>query len=198
MSYTPVFRASILAIAILASSLTIVSIQGQSAFAHDSVIETVPADGEHTAVAPTEVSMSFTDSILTIGATINVIDSAGTNWSAGDVVIDDRTAVQPLAAELAAGEYDVIWQVVSSDGHVISGTFGFSTGDLSAAATTDAAAAGPNVAASTTGAAASSEQTRAGMTDPILPLWFAGILGAIGGVLIYGAGVLIHRRTTRT
>ena len=47
------------------------------ASAHDQVVSTSPAEGEHRDVAPTEVSMTFTSAILEIGAIMLVVEAGG-------------------------------------------------------------------------------------------------------------------------
>ena len=100
-----------------------------AAWAHDSIISTTPADGAHIETAPSQVSMLYTDSLITIGASVVIVDQDGTDWADGPVTLAGTDAVQPLRAGMPDGMYEVRWRVVSSDGHPISGVIPFTVGD---------------------------------------------------------------------
>nr|BFF11089.1 hypothetical protein GCM10025699_23920 [Microbacterium flavescens] len=51
-------------------------------------------------------------------------DASGTSLLDGAPTAQDNVLTQPLAGE-ASGEITVLWKVVSSDGHPISGEFAF-------------------------------------------------------------------------
>ena len=51
-------------------------------------------------------------------------DAAGTTLAVGAPAVADNVLTQPLAGE-ASGVVTVLWKVVSSDGHPISGEFAF-------------------------------------------------------------------------
>ena len=57
---------------------------------------------------------------------------AATALAAGDPVLDGTRLTQPLAGS-ASGTVTVLWRVVSSDGHPVSGELSFTVGDGSVA-----------------------------------------------------------------
>ncbi len=81
--------------------------------------------GATVATPPEKVSVTFNNDPLALGSQIQVKDAAGTNWAEGPVEIVDNVASQKLRAGAPAGQFTVVWRVVSSDSHPIEGTFTF-------------------------------------------------------------------------
>jgi methionine-rich copper-binding protein CopC len=183
-------RIAVAVLGLLAGAL-IVGATPLSASAHDQVLSTAPAAQEHLDVAPTEVSMVFSDAVLDLGATILIADMAGTDWAAGDVRIDGNSVSQGLNGDLADGRYQVRWRVVSADGHPISGTFDFALGEVSAAAP---AASGSPSATPGLRAATDSAAGRNAVTGP--PFILIGLGGAVAGFLIYVLILTLRKRPT--
>ena len=185
MTLSPPRRsAAAVLLTLLVIALSVLSPTAPAANAHDSVLLTVPADGEQIDLAPAEIAITFTDDILEVGAIVMVVDGQEKNWAEGDMRLDGAQATQPVAADLPDGAYDVRWRVVSADGHPVSGTFAFTVGD-----------AEPEPAA-TAGATATADPPREGdaasvdaeenTTDATgLPLVVVGLIGALGGLAIF-------------
>lgn len=95
------------------------------ASAHDAAESSSPAQGATVATPPEKVSVTFSNDPLALGSRIQVKDAAGVNWAEGPVEIVDNVASQKLRAGAPAGEFTVLWRVVSSDSHPIEGTFTF-------------------------------------------------------------------------
>ena len=55
-------------------------------------------------------------------------DTTGTDQADGPVQIIDNQVSQAVKPGAPQGKYTVVWRVVSSDGHPIEGTFGFTAG----------------------------------------------------------------------
>ena len=110
----------------------------QPAAAHDSLIDSDPAAGSTVETLPTELTLTFSAApIGGEGSTeVVVIDGDGNDVTAGDATLDGAMVIQPLASEAPAGEYHVIWKIVSSDGHPTSGEFGFTVSTSTAGDTT--------------------------------------------------------------
>jgi methionine-rich copper-binding protein CopC len=183
-------RAAVTLLGLLAGAL-IVGATPLSASAHDQVLSTAPASQEHLEVAPTEVSMVFSDAVLDLGATILVVDEAGTDWAQGDVRIAGSAASQGLNGDLPDGRYQVRWRVVSADGHPISGTFDFAIGEVAPAAPDRPAS--PSVAP-TLQAATDSDSGRNSVAEPSFIL--IGLGGAVAGFLIFVLILTLRKRTT--
>lgn len=95
------------------------------ASAHDAAESSSPAPGATVPVPPEEVSITFNKNPLALGSQIVVTDAAGNSWAEGNVEIVDNVASQKLKPGAPAGEFTVVWRVVSSDSHPIEGSFTF-------------------------------------------------------------------------
>jgi methionine-rich copper-binding protein CopC len=104
-----------------------------AAFAHDELIGSTPADGDVLESAPTEIDLRFSSEPLDgDGATdVLVIDPGGAEVQQGEPVVDRNGVIQGLSGADERGTYTVVWRVVSSDGHPISGELTFSVGETS-------------------------------------------------------------------
>lgn len=96
------------------------------ASAHDELVSADPAAGAAVDALPAQLTLTFSGELATDpGATeLQVTDAAGTSLANGDPVVADTTVTQPLAGT-ASGAITVLWKVVSSDGHPISGEYTF-------------------------------------------------------------------------
>lgn len=99
----------------------------QPAAAHDALIDSSPAADSTVDTLPEELTLTFSAALIGgDGSTeIVVTDAAGESVTDGPAALDGALVTQPLVAEADAGEYHVLWKVVSSDGHPTSGEFGF-------------------------------------------------------------------------
>ena len=115
--------ALIAAIALAGASVFLVA---APASAHDELVSTDPAAGAAVDALPAQLTLTFSGELATDpGATeLQVTDAAGTSLANGDPVVADTTVTQPLAGA-ASGAITVLWKVVSSDGHPISGEYTF-------------------------------------------------------------------------
>lgn len=116
------------------------------ASAHDVAESTAPANGASVAEVPASVSITFNNRPLAIGSGVTVT-AGGENWADGPVEIIDNQAVQKLREGAPAGEYTVVWRVVSSDSHPIEGTFTFTATAESTTTATGPVGATPSVSA---------------------------------------------------
>lgn len=96
------------------------------AHAHDELTGTDPSADATVDVLPNELTLTFSSAISQEdGASeIEVTDASGTSLVAADPSVTDNVLTQPLEGD-AAGEVTVLWKVVSSDGHPISGEYSF-------------------------------------------------------------------------
>ena len=138
------------------------------ASAHDAVESSSPAQGATVAAPPETVSVTFNKAPLALGSQFQVKDAAGTNWAEGPVDIVDNVASQKLRAGAPAGEFTVLWRVVSSDSHPIEGTFTF-TATAAAAGSGTASPAPGSTAGSTQGSTTAGQIPSAGTAQPGTP-----------------------------
>lgn len=96
------------------------------ASAHDQLISSDPAADAVLEALPGEVTLTFSAELLSDGGgnVVEVTDAAGTALAEGPTVVDGTTVTQALTGD-ASGPFTVLWRVVSSDGHPISGEFAF-------------------------------------------------------------------------
>lgn len=136
-SFRRQLRGFLLCIAVFAAAT--LGLAGPAA-AHDAAESSSPAQGAALAAPPAEVSVTFNEKPLGIGASFSVKDASGAEWAEGPVQITDNVAAQKLKDGAPAGKYTVAWRVVSSDSHPIEGTFSFTA---ARAASAGAAATAP-------------------------------------------------------
>lgn len=97
--------------------------------AHDELVGTDPAAGSTLDALPAQLTLTLSAQIAPdAGASeVQVTDAAGNSLVDGAPSVQDNVLTQPLAPGLdrVAGAITVLWKVVSSDGHPISGEFSF-------------------------------------------------------------------------
>lgn len=115
-----------LAAALLAAALVL--IPAGRASAHDELVASSPAADATVETLPEELTLTFSSALIDAPAStaVAVTDAGGKSLSEGDAEINGAVITQKLrTAGASAGEYTVLWQVVSSDGHPTDGTFTF-------------------------------------------------------------------------
>ena len=94
------------------------------AAAHSLLLESTPA-ANAAGGSPTRVELRFNNRIERALSRIRLVDERGARH---ELPIDDRGSPDRLSAPLsplAPGPYRVEWQVLSTDGHIVSGRFSF-------------------------------------------------------------------------
>jgi methionine-rich copper-binding protein CopC len=128
------------------------------ASAHDQLVSSDPAADAVLDALPAEITLTYSAELLGDGGSnvVEVTDAAGTVLNDGAAVVDGTNVTQALTGE-ASGAVTVLWRVVSSDGHPISGEFAF----------TVEGAVAPAPSPSEPSASASPEPTMTTMTEPV-------------------------------
>ena len=191
-----------LATSLLAAFLVLFS--PLAASAHDGLIASSPEADSTVETLPAELTLTFSADLITgEGATeVVVTDAAGNSVVDGAATVDGGVVTQPLLAEAAAGEYHVIWKVVSNDGHPTSDEFFFtvSTSTVTTPTATPTATAAPTTEASSTPAAtttpAPESDAASGASGWIWALSIGGI--AVIAALIVWFAVRARRNGTST
>jgi methionine-rich copper-binding protein CopC len=96
------------------------------AAAHSLLLESSPGSDAVVAGSPREVNLRFNNRIEKALSRVRLVDGQGARRDLAVATADgtpDRV-VAPVP-RLAAGQYRVEWQVLSTDGHVVSGRFSF-------------------------------------------------------------------------
>ena len=202
------FARAALAAAII---FTTIGLSANSASAHNSVIGYSPAEGSVVTEQPGVIAVTTSEALLDLG---------GVGASSAMVVTGPEGAAKPLyfgdgcvtfhgpTAEMEAqlgqpGEYTVIWQVVSTDGHPVSGEYRFTWQPAEGEQLAEGSRDVPNCGGAgsvatdkpTTDAAgrAASAPTGAVLANV---LWIGGALGAVLLVVV-GTLLIVIRRKPR-
>jgi methionine-rich copper-binding protein CopC len=157
------------------------------AFAHTRLESSDPADGASLDAAPTQVSLTFNESVPAEFAQITVIGPDGTSYPTGAVVAADGVLTAPVAGLGPAGRYEIGYRVVSDDGHPVTGSLAFTLTTAAAPSSAAAAPTAPTPAAPAPAAAAQPDDGGA----PVWP-WIAG------AVALVAAGVVAALRLGRS
>ncbi|GAB3122272.1 copper resistance CopC family protein [Glaciibacter psychrotolerans] len=169
----------------------LLTLNAAPALAHNSVIGTVPAAGAVVTAQPTLISVTTSDSLENFPQSTGM-QISGPAGAAPPLYYGDGCATvfgPTLETEAQLGEpgdYTVVWQVVSADGHTISGDFTF-TWQPDAAQTRAAGSptpqncagvnAGSTQAPPTDAAAPGASGSNDGMLSDVL--WIGGAVAAV-------------------
>ena len=97
------------------------------ASAHAFLLQTIPADHSVSATPPTQVLVSFNDTV-NVGPGNTVVGAGGGSVLAGPPRAHGKTLVLPLQSGLPNGDYSVRWSIISDDGHLEQGVLAFGVG----------------------------------------------------------------------
>ena len=132
------------------------------AAAHDEVLSTSPEQGAVLESAPEQIELSYSGEIMDIGHQVLVTGPDGQPVTEGPLERDGSQVLQPLAeAGSEEGTYQVVWRVVSSDGHPIEGTYTYEVGDGADTTTAPSLSSTPPVAPAGEGADSSDSSAQA-------------------------------------
>ena len=184
--------------ALFAALLAALLALGAPAQAHDTLLESDPADGATLETSPEAITLTFSADILDVSPLVRITDENGEQLAEITPSIDGPVATATLEEPLPAGTSTVQWRVVSSDGHPIEGTFGVTVEqDAAAEETTEAPAeesspAEESAHAETTAPAEEGEQATAEAAEeesgssmtPLLIVLGVAVVGAVVAVLL--------------
>jgi copper resistance protein C len=110
---------------LLAAALVIVA--AAPVAAHSLLLSSSPAADVVLQTSPSVVMLRFNNRIEKRLSRVRLVDERGTIATAPTTRVDDETAETLWAAvpPLAPGAWRVEWQVFSTDGHVVSGSYQF-------------------------------------------------------------------------
>jgi len=114
-----------------AALLLLVPVSG--AAGHAGLISSDPADGSELAVAPEEVTLTFSEELLNELVEVSILDAAGDlvmATEAEQTPPPGTDVIVPWPADLPPGQYSVAFRVVSEDGHPVTGQVTFSYADV--------------------------------------------------------------------
>jgi copper resistance protein C len=171
----------------LVGAFALATVAAGPAAAHNTVVATSPAEDAVVTEQPGIVSLTTSDDLIDIGGStvIQVVGPDGRHFETSCATVEGPVAEVP--AELgAAGEYTVVWQVVSADGHPIGGEFGFEW----APAEGQVVGAGSDAPTCESAAAATPGDDDSGDAEPAASVPLGDVLWIGGGVLVVIAAAL--------
>ena len=172
--------------ALFAALLAALLALGAPAQAHDTLLESDPADGATLETSPEAITLTFSADILEVSPLVRITDENGEQLAEITPSIDGPVATATLEEPLPAGTSTVQWRVVSSDGHPIEGTFEVTVEqDAAAEETTEAPAeeSSPAEEGEQATAEAAEEESGSSMT-PLLIVLGVAVVGAVVAVLL--------------
>ncbi|MEN9726390.1 MAG: hypothetical protein RL434_756 [Pseudomonadota bacterium] len=124
------FRAGVAVLGLLLSCLML----SPDVAAHARLVKSVPADDAELSMAPEAVVLTFNESPEHSFSTVELRDATGKIFATPAMRKGETpdSLVLPLPEDLPAGAYAVQYRVLSVDGHVVEGRFGFRIGASSA------------------------------------------------------------------
>jgi copper transport protein len=176
------------ALLVLAGVLAALFASAGQASAHAALISTQPTPLAVLASAPTQVTLTFGESVEVEPDGVRVLAPDGStvdNGKAGHVNGRDNVVGVAMTSP-AQGTYTVSWRVVSADSHPVSGAFTFSIGHPSA-----------TTAVAQRGSGSTTVDVLYWTTRVLGYASFALLVGAVGFVLLCWPEGSTHRRVRR-
>lgn len=160
----------------LATAMGAVVLAAAPAQAHARVLRTTPDNGATIDGRISVIRVVFDDPVRLVPRSLVVSGATGAPESIGAPrVIGGRTLEATVPGRLPAGRYFVGWRILSDDGHVESGSFGFAV-QAAGAVPADPAAAGSSMPAA-----------------PGQPTWPVVLAAVMAGVAVLGAALVVVR-----
>lgn len=95
------------------------------AWAHARLVSSNPAR-DATVSSPSTLRLTFSERMVPAFSSLEVVSASGAEQAVRTAVSEDaRTITGTPARPLAAGGYTVTWTIASSDGHRMTGSYGF-------------------------------------------------------------------------
>jgi hypothetical protein len=175
-----------------------------TAFAHDILVSSDPANGASLATGPSKVALTFDLPVKESFSTITVVGPDGKHYEGGPSTVDGSTVSAPVQPLGPVGTYTIGYRIVSDDGHPVSGAVRFSltqagpgqgvpAGQAAASNSAQAAASGSTAASGSSGssAPAPAAQDQPGESGSGgIPAW----PWVLGGVVLVAAGAVVALR----
>ncbi|MGA0567430.1 copper resistance CopC family protein [Rathayibacter sp. KR2-224] len=195
-------RAVVVVVA-LAAAAALGALSVTPASAHDYLVDSSPKAGSTQTAPLNSVRLTFDDVVLDLsrsgpGALLQVTgpNGASTHFETGCPTVNDRNVTVPVSLG-APGKYQVTWQIVSADGHVVSDSIQFDyappagTPAAKGAASSPCKGAGAS-AAPTAGAGTAQGTVNSGAIVIVVVIAAVIVLLAIVAVVV----ILLTRRRT--
>ncbi|WP_428911880.1 copper resistance CopC family protein [Niallia sp. Krafla_26] len=93
-------------------------------FAHSHLESSTPENGEVVTEELREITLTF-DGKVEIGSTFELLDPNGQAVSIEEIIVTDTEVIGKIPNDLKNGNYQVLWNIISADGHQMEGEFSF-------------------------------------------------------------------------
>ncbi|GAA1328835.1 hypothetical protein GCM10009592_17340 [Brachybacterium rhamnosum] len=177
-------------LAALVAAALLLLLTAAPASAHDSLVSSDPEDGATLETSPEQVTLDYSADVLDVSPVVRITGEGGEVVAELDPEVDGSTVTAALDEPLAAGDYEVRWRVVSSDGHPIEGTQSFTVEQGAAGAPSDAggrtsapASDATSAPAETTAPAAQTEDSEGGAPVVLIVVIVVAVLAVAGGAV---------------
>lgn len=183
--------------ALFATLLAALLMLAAPAQAHDTLLESDPADGATLETSPEAITLTYSADILEVSPLVRITDESGEQLAEITPSVDGPVVTAALEEPLPAGTSTIQWRVVSSDGHPIEGTFDVTVeqdpaAEATAEPTEQSGAAEESSPAETAAAAEGTASTTAEGEDedggssmmPLLVILGVAVVGAVVAVLV--------------
>jgi copper transport protein len=119
------------ACSVIAVALVLLVVTAAPAMAHAQLQSNDPVNNARLSVAPTSVTVRFSEEVQITSGSMRVFDTSGKRVDTGTAEHPDGdpAAVRAPLRALPDGGYVVTWRVVSSDSHPVHGAFTFQVGE---------------------------------------------------------------------
>ncbi|WP_249999354.1 copper resistance CopC family protein [Actinoplanes sp. M2I2] len=114
---------------VAAAAFLVVALPGVPAWAHAQLASAVPAPDAALSTAPAAVTLTFNEQLNPEFTTIVVSDAGRQRVPASAPAVSGAAGTVRIEGALGEGAYTVAYRVVSTDGHTIQGSYGFTVGD---------------------------------------------------------------------
>ncbi|MCU1440580.1 MAG: copper resistance protein CopC [Rhodoglobus sp.] len=170
--------------------------------AHNSLVSSTPEVGSTITELPQAFSVTTNETLLDLsgdgaGFAMQVKDTDGAYYGDGCYSIVDATL--SMGATLGeAGDYTLLWQVVSADGHPVSGEFDFTWAPAAGIEPSAGSPTPPSCGGEASGPVSTNaprEHANANLSDV---LWIGGAIIAVAVAALIAFLVIGRRRRTTT
>ncbi|GAA1932975.1 copper resistance protein CopC [Microbacterium aoyamense] len=164
------------------------------ASAHDELIGSDPMPGQEMPASPAQLTLTFSGNISDAeGASVVEVSDASGAIPVSDLVTTDNVLIVVLDGT-ASGAVTVLWKVVSSDGHPISGEFDFTVAGAPTASPTPT----PSPTETAIAPVETTTPTPTAAPEPEDSTFSSAWPWVIGGLVVVGAmGAVVFLLVTR-
>lgn len=164
--------------------------------AHNYLVASTPEPDSVLTALPEEFSVTTNAALLDLSGTasgfaIRIVDGAGAYYGDGCVRVEGSSMY--TSAQLGEpGEYTFLWQLVSEDGHSVSGEFGFAWDPTDSSEISEGFAQPPVCSGAAVSETAPPEEVTQDEPADTDTVWLIGAVGAVALAVV--ATVLLLRR----